>query len=58
MAVVIDQSACSNCGACVDMCPNDALRKGDETVQLVEENCIDCGICVPECPSEAIRSGV
>lgn len=54
MAVTIDKEKCTGCGACVDICPVDALKlEGDKTV-VDPETCIDCGSCVDECPVEAI----
>ena len=53
MAVTIDKEKCTACGACVDVCPVDALKL-EETAVVDEETCIDCGTCVDECPVEAI----
>lgn len=53
MAVKIDKEKCTACGACVDICPVDALKIEDKAV-VDEDTCIDCGTCVDECPVEAI----
>ncbi len=53
MAVTIDKEKCTACGACVDVCPVDAIKIEDKAV-VDEETCIDCGTCVDECPVEAI----
>jgi len=53
MAVTIDKEKCTACGACVDVCPVDALKLEDTAV-VDEETCIDCGTCVDECPVDAI----
>ena len=41
---------------CVDVCPVDCFREGENTLVINPDECIDCGACVPECPTEAIFS--
>ena len=54
MAVTIDKEKCTGCGACVDVCPVDALKLENDKAVVDPETCIDCGTCVDECPVEAI----
>jgi len=50
---LIDEEACTACGACVDECPYGALEmKGD--VVTVNEKCTFCGACIDVCPVEAL----
>jgi electron transfer flavoprotein alpha subunit/NAD-dependent dihydropyrimidine dehydrogenase PreA subunit len=50
--LLIDEEACTACGACVDECPYGALEmKGD--VVTVNEKCTFCGACIDVCPVEA-----
>ncbi len=44
---------CLACGACIDVCPDDAIKEGDEIFEITED-CTECGTCVDECPAEAI----
>ncbi|MFT7667961.1 MAG: ferredoxin [Planctomycetota bacterium] len=39
---------------CVDVCPVDCFREGENFLVIDPDECIDCGACVPECPTEAI----
>ena len=39
---------------CVDVCPVDCFREGENMLVIDPEECIDCGACVPACPVEAI----
>ena len=55
MIPVIDETACTGCGACVEVCPPRALVMKQEKALLEEEFCEECGFCVPECPADAIR---
>ena len=53
-----DDERCIDCGACVSLCPVDAISfKGDLSVVLEEEKCmgVTCGLCVDACPRRAIR---
>ncbi|MGM9802790.1 MAG: 4Fe-4S binding protein [Muribaculaceae bacterium] len=43
---------CNHCGRCVDVCPNQAITKGDECNTL-SERCIRCCACVKSCPKQA-----
>ncbi len=53
MVVKIDEIGCVACGACADVCPEDAVAVDD--VAIVDADaCIDCHNCVEECPSDAI----
>ena len=53
MAAVVEKDTCTGCGACVDVCPVDAIEMVDDTAEI-SDACIDCGQCVDECPVEAI----
>ncbi len=45
---------CVGCGACVDVCPQDAIAVDDVAV-IDAGKCVDCGACVDECPADAIE---
>jgi len=39
---------------CVEVCPVDCFREGENFLVIDPEECIDCSLCVPECPASAI----
>ena len=39
---------------CVDVCPVDCFREGENMLVINQDECIDCAACVPFCPVEAI----
>ena len=39
---------------CVDVCPVDAFRQGQDMLFIDPEACIDCNACLTECPERAI----
>lgn len=46
---------CIGCGACVGVCPVEALSLSDNGQAVCDEGtCIDCGACVGTCPTESI----
>jgi ferredoxin len=48
---------CTECGACLTLCPTAALWR-DPATQRVEfdaDKCIACEICVPACPPRAMQ---
>gem|GEM_PF-1014008 len=47
------EAECVACGACVDVCPQDAIVMEDVAV-IIQDKCVDCSACVDECPSDAI----
>ena len=53
MAVKIDESKCTGCGICTDVCPVNAITV-DQVAEIDAETCTDCGLCVAECPNEAL----
>jgi ferredoxin len=53
MPAVVDEDTCISCGACVDVCPVDAITMEDKAV-IDADTCTDCGACVDECPVDAI----
>lgn len=47
---------CNGCGACVRICPVDAIRGEKEEIHIIEEYlCIECGACGKICPVDAIQ---
>jgi len=51
----IDTDFCVACGACVNVCPKEALYvyKG-RFAAVKSEFCVGCGICSKKCPAGAI----
>ena len=54
--VIVDDDKCIDCGACLSLCPTDALYF-DESLRLKfsYEKCIGCLICLDSCPRRAIE---
>ncbi len=53
MAVTIDKDKCNGCGACINICPVNAIKIEQEKA-VVSDECVECGVCVNQCPNEAI----
>ncbi len=54
----IDESLCTKCGTCVEICPGDCMEQKDKDllpVLVKEEGCVSCGHCVAICPSSALK---
>jgi ferredoxin len=50
-----DPSACTNCGACVDICFFQARKIGaGGELNVDRDKCYGCGNCLPTCPVGAI----
>jgi ferredoxin len=54
MAYVINEEKCVGCGACVAVCPVEAISQNGDKYKIDANTCADCGACAGECPSEAI----
>jgi len=54
--VIRDEHKCTHCGACIVLCPSNALSvdRSTMTVDFEDSKCIACGICVPACPARAM----
>lgn len=48
---------CTHCGACLAVCPTEALKLDRETweVRFVEEDCVACELCIKACPPRAME---
>jgi len=61
MAMRINQEACTRCGKCRSVCPNDGIYDYAGMFVVNSENCTECfGIARPNrcafiCPSQAIE---
>ena len=55
--VIWDEKKCTDCGACVSICPTGVLSLDKETFKLKFDykKCIVCGNCVEACPLQAIK---
>ncbi|MBU1007002.1 MAG: 4Fe-4S binding protein [Candidatus Omnitrophica bacterium] len=54
MAAKVDKSKCTGCGACVEICPVNAVKIENKKAIVDEKECAECGVCINECPNEAI----
>ena len=53
--VIIDDDKCLDCGACISLCPTDALYFDEEDrLKFSYEKCIGCLLCLDSCPRYAI----
>jgi ferredoxin len=59
MALIITEE-CTNCDACVPVCPNEAITEGDEIYVIDPALCTECvghfeeSQCVEVCPADCI----
>jgi anaerobic sulfite reductase subunit C len=53
----ISQQPCSECGACVDACRENALVLRGRRPLLDASRCLCCGQCVRTCPTGTLREG-
>lgn len=56
--VRVDNELCFECGACVSLCPvNAIIFKEDYSVVFERGKCIgkSCGLCIDACPARAIE---
>jgi formate hydrogenlyase subunit 6/NADH:ubiquinone oxidoreductase subunit I len=57
--IEIDSEKCVSCGACITLCPVEAITMDeDATVVFDKEKCLGstCSACVDACPARAIKS--
>jgi len=45
---------CIGCLKCLDNCPQGALSKGPEKIEIDRDKCANCGACARECYAEAL----
>lgn len=51
-----DEDKCVDCGACVSVCPVNAISyEYDWRVRFDERTCVQCGSCVNCCPMGALK---
>lgn len=50
--IAADSEVCNECGACVHVCPNNAIPAGSPR-EIMTDKCIVCGACAKYCPQKA-----
>lgn len=55
--VVRNEAKCTECGACITVCPAGALVIDPQTrhISFDADKCIACEVCVPVCPPRAME---
>ena len=55
--IVRNEDKCTDCGACVPICPTGALTIDPKTrkVSFYNDKCIACELCIKVCPTRAME---
>jgi len=53
----ITTAPCSACGACVDICPEQAIVLDDMGPKIDSDACLSCGKCTGVCPTDTLETG-
>lgn len=54
--IKVDFDNCLHCGACVSLCPTDALYLNEEfKLEYSNEKCIGCFLCIDSCPRYVLK---
>jgi len=54
---VVDESKCTHCGRCAEVCRFNAIAVLQKQVMLFQNLCHGCGACMLACPENAISEG-
>ncbi|MDC7235074.1 MAG: 4Fe-4S binding protein [Spirochaetales bacterium] len=49
-------TACTQCGQCTEVCPQNCIETGTP-YRILQEHCLHCGNCYEICPAEAVSRG-
>lgn len=55
-SVLLDESKCTGCTACLKHCPTEAIRIKNGHAVINSTRCIDCGECIRVCPHQAKKA--
>jgi ferredoxin len=52
-----NEDKCTHCGACISVCPTEALSVDRETmtVRFNDDECVACELCIKVCPPRAME---
>lgn len=55
--VIMDEERCTQCGACITICPTGAFYMDKKTMKVIFDatKCIACELCVSGCPPRAMK---
>jgi len=53
--IKVGADVCIGCGACIEICPVNAIWLETPSPIHIEDNCVFCGLCVPTCQVTAIE---
>ena len=53
MPAEINRYTCTNCQACINVCPVGAIALFYDGLYVSEE-CVSCGLCVNACPNGSV----
>lgn len=54
MPAFVNKADCVGCGACIDACPQQAIKMDGDVAVVDPALCVDCEACVSACPNNAI----
>ncbi len=54
----VDNERCVGCGACVEVCPVQAISMNGGKANIDADRCVNCGRCAQVCPQEALYPGI
>jgi Fe-S-cluster-containing hydrogenase component 2 len=52
--VYVDETRCTGCGLCTDVCPSGAISVVNGVARVEQSLCRECEACLPACPTGAI----
>ncbi|HET54050.1 MAG TPA: 4Fe-4S dicluster domain-containing protein [Ignavibacteria bacterium] len=50
----VDPEICTGCGACMEICPVDAIVMENGIAKIIVDKCRGCYACQNACPTSAI----
>ena len=52
----VDESKCTGCGTCEEVCPSEVFTLKDQKAKVTApDDCVECESCVENCPENAIE---